>query len=56
MREVKTAMETELERQQRLISEIQRRIAYVLSTDDFTSEEKEQIARSFFQAIEEGAD
>ena len=35
-----------------LIAEIQRRIAYLLSTDDYTAEEKEAIARRFFQALE----
>ena len=35
-----------------LIAEIQRRIAYLLSTDDYTAEEKEGIARRFFQALE----
>jgi hypothetical protein len=35
-----------------LIAEIQRRIAYLLSTDDYTAEEKETIARRFFQALE----
>jgi hypothetical protein len=35
-----------------LIEEIQRRITYLLSTDDYTAEEKEAIARRFFQALE----
>jgi hypothetical protein len=35
-----------------LIAEIQRRIAYLLSTDDYTAKEKEVIARRFFQALE----
>ncbi len=34
-----------------LIEEILRRINYLLSTDDYTAEEKEAIARSFFQAL-----
>jgi hypothetical protein len=34
-----------------LIEEIQRRITYLLATDDYTAEEKEAIARSFFQAL-----
>jgi hypothetical protein len=37
---------------QALIEEIQRRICYLVSTDDYTAEEKEAIARSFFQALE----
>ncbi len=37
---------------QALIEEIQRRITYLLSTDDYTAEEKEAIARRFFQALE----
>jgi hypothetical protein len=37
---------------QALIEEIQRRIAYLLSTDDYTADEKEVMARSFFQALE----
>ena len=37
---------------QALIEEIQRRIRYLVSTDDYTAEEKEVIARSFFQALE----
>ena len=35
-----------------LIAEIQRKVAYLLSTDDYTAEEKEAIARRFFQALE----
>ncbi|MEN9845808.1 MAG: hypothetical protein RIS36_955 [Pseudomonadota bacterium] len=35
-----------------LLEEIQRRITYLLSTDDYTAEEKEAIARRFFQALE----
>jgi len=35
-----------------LIEEIKRRITYLLSTDDYTAEEKEAIARRFFQALE----
>jgi hypothetical protein len=34
-----------------LIEEIERRITYLLSTDDYTAEEKEAIARRFFQAL-----
>jgi hypothetical protein len=37
-----------------LIAEIQRRIAHLLVTDDYTPEQKEAIARRFFQALEEG--
>lgn len=37
---------------QALIEEIQRRITYLLSTDDYTAEEKEAIARRFFQTLE----
>jgi UTP:GlnB (protein PII) uridylyltransferase len=36
-----------------LIAEIQRRIAYLLATEDYTPEQKEEIARRFFQALEE---
>ena len=35
-----------------LIAEIQRKVAYLLSTDEYTVEEKEAIARRFFQALE----
>lgn len=35
-----------------LIEEIQRRIAYLLSTGDYTAEEREAITRRFFQALE----
>lgn len=35
-----------------LIAEIQRKAAYLLATDDFTLDEKEAIARCFFQALE----
>ena len=35
-----------------LIEEVQRRITYLFSTDDYTAEEKEAIARRFFQALE----
>ena len=46
-------MENEIDpEKQALIQEIQRRINYLLSTDDYTAEEKEAIARSFFQALE----
>ena len=37
---------------QALIDEIQDRIDYLLSTNDYTVEEKEAIARNFFQALE----
>jgi hypothetical protein len=36
-----------------LIAEIQRKVAYLVSTDDYTAEEKEAVARRFFQALEE---
>jgi len=36
-----------------LIAEIQRKVAYLVSTNDYTAEEKEAIARRFFQALEE---
>ena len=36
-----------------LIAEIQRKVAYLVATDDYTAEEKEAIARRFFQALEE---
>jgi hypothetical protein len=39
---------------QELIAEIQRAVAYLLAADDYTAEEKEAIARRFFQALEEG--
>ena len=46
-------METENDpEKQALIEQIQRRITYLLSTDDYTAEEKEEIARRFFQALE----
>jgi hypothetical protein len=35
-----------------LVAEIQRRIAYLLETEDFSREEKEAIARKFFQTLE----
>ncbi len=35
-----------------LIAEIRRRIAYLVDTDDYTVDEKEEIARRFFQALE----
>ena len=45
-------MENEIDpEKQALIQEIQRRINYLLSTDDYTAEEKEAIARSFFRAL-----
>ena len=48
-------MENESDQEkQKLITEIQRKVAYLLSTDDYTAEEKEGIARRFFQALEEG--
>jgi len=47
-------MENEQQTKDQLIAEIQGRIAYLLSTDDYTAEEKEGIARRFFQALEEG--
>lgn len=36
-----------------LIAEIQRKVTYLVDTDDYTAEEKEAIARKFFQALEE---
>ncbi len=39
---------------QALIENIQRKIAYVVATDDYTAEQKEAIARRFFQALESG--
>jgi hypothetical protein len=36
-----------------LIAEIKRKVAYLVATDDYTAEEKEAIARRFFQALEE---
>jgi hypothetical protein len=35
-----------------LIEEIQRRIAYLLSSDAYSTSEKEAIARRFFQILE----
>ncbi|MEN9846064.1 MAG: hypothetical protein RIS36_1211 [Pseudomonadota bacterium] len=37
-----------------IIAEIQRKVAYLIATDDYTAEEKEAIARRFFQALEGG--
>lgn len=45
-------MEEEHKTKEKLIAEIQRKVAYLISTDDYTPEEKEAIARSFFQALE----
>jgi hypothetical protein len=45
-------MENEQQTKEELIAEIQRKVAYLLSTDDYTAEEKEAIARRFFQALE----
>ena len=45
-------MENEQQTKEELIAEIQRRITYLLSTNDYTAEEKEAIARRFFQALE----
>jgi|688.fasta_scaffold1560625_1 hypothetical protein len=45
--------EAEQRTKEELIAEIQRRIAYLLATDDYTPEQKEAIARKFFQALEE---
>ena len=39
-----------------LIDSIQRRIAYLLATKEYTVEDKEAIARRFFQALEGGAE
>jgi hypothetical protein len=44
--------ENEQLRESELIEEIQRRIRNLLSSDEFTVEEKEAIARKFFQALE----
>ena len=45
-------MENEQKTKHELIVEIQRKLAYLLSTNDFTPEEKEGIARRFLQALE----
>jgi len=45
-------MENEQQTKEELIAEIQRKVAYLVSTDDYTAEEKEAIARRFFQALE----
>lgn len=37
---------------EQLIAEIERRLAYLLSTNDYTLDEKEAIARRFFQVLE----
>ena len=48
-------METEQERKT-LVDEILRRIASLLSSSEYTIEEKERIARRFFQALESKED
>ncbi len=48
----KRPMENEQKNKEELIAEIQRKVAYLISTDDYTPEEKEAIARRFFQALE----
>lgn len=48
-------METTREREL-LIEEIQRRIADLLSSEHYTIEEKDAIARRFFQALEDDED
>jgi hypothetical protein len=45
-------MANEQQTKEELIAEIQRKVAYLVSTDDYTAEEKEAIARRFFQALE----
>lgn len=47
-------MENEQQTKEELIAELQRKVAYLLTTDDYTAEEKEAIARRFFQALEAG--
>jgi hypothetical protein len=44
-------MEEKQRTKEELIASIQRKVAYLLSTDDYTAEEKEAIARKFFQAL-----
>jgi hypothetical protein len=36
-----------------LIAEIERRISYLIHTDEFTPEEKDEIVRSFLRALHE---
>lgn len=45
-------MDKKQQTKEELIAEIQRKVAYLISTDDYTPEEKEEIARRFFQALE----
>ena len=45
-------MENEQQTKDELIAEIQRKVAYLLTANDYTAEEKEVIARRFFQALE----
>lgn len=44
--------ETEQLKREELITEIQQRIRHLLSSDTFTDEERAEIARRFFQALE----
>jgi hypothetical protein len=45
-------MQDEKQKKEELLAEIQRKVAYLVATDDYTAEEKEAIARRFFQALE----
>jgi hypothetical protein len=40
---------------QALIEEIQRRVKYLISTTEISDDEKESIARAFFQALQGSA-
>jgi hypothetical protein len=54
LRRYKSFMGGEVKRsKEELIAEIQSKVAYLIATDDYTAEEKEAIARRFFQALEE---
>jgi hypothetical protein len=45
-------MQDEKQKKEELLAEIQRKVDYLVATDDYTAEEKEAIARRFFQALE----
>ncbi len=45
-------MENEQQTKEELIEKIQSKIAYLVASDDYTAEEKEAIARRFFQALD----
>jgi hypothetical protein len=39
-------------RKDELVAEIQRKVAHLMASDEYTAEEKDEIARRFFQALE----